>query len=286
MIVDAQLHEPAVSLPWAEASRETRWDVMVELQLGYMRAVGVDFAVLHPSEFAWGAYAAARHPSRFGLVGMVGAPRFGGLDPRSPGFTDALARMCVVPGTRGLRVVVTDADLTVMEPAFAAAQEHDLPLFMLAGFGLSQVSEVAVRCPQITVVVDQIGLAQPPGKREEPPFAALPQVLELAKHPNVAIKLTGAPTLSQESYPYRDLWPHLRRLVDAFGHRRVMWGSDISRIIGQVGFTRMFPRENIDRYGAYHSYAEALMFVRETESLSAEEKRWLLGETARELLLL
>jgi hypothetical protein len=40
-IVDAQLHEPAVSLPWTGASRETRWDVMVELLLGYMRAVGV-----------------------------------------------------------------------------------------------------------------------------------------------------------------------------------------------------------------------------------------------------
>jgi predicted TIM-barrel fold metal-dependent hydrolase len=259
---------------------------MVELQLGYMRAVGVDVAILQPSEFAWGAHAVAQYPTKFGLVGMIGATGFGGLDPRAPDIDAALARMCATPGICGLRVVVTDAGLDVMEPAFAAAREHRLPLFLTATFDLAHVAVVAERCPDNTVIVDQIGLSQPPGERDDQPFAALPRVLELARHPNVAVKLTGAPTLSLQGFPYSDLWPHLRRLVDSFGPQRIMWGSDLSRIIGQVGFKSMFPRERIDRYNAYHSYAEAIMFIRETDTLTQEEKRWLLGETARELLSL
>jgi hypothetical protein len=75
-----------------------------------------------------------------------------------------------------------------------------------------------------------------------------------------------------------------RALVDAFGADRLMWGSDISRIIGKVGFKQMFDPARISRYDAYHSYAEALLFLRESEALGPEEKDWVLGGTARKLL--
>ena len=70
-------------------------------------------------------------------------------------------------------------------------------------------------------MIDHLGLPQP---FEPPPpaqpFADLPMVLALAAQPNVAIKITGACTLSHEPFPYPDLWEPLGRIFDAFGLER------------------------------------------------------------------
>jgi predicted TIM-barrel fold metal-dependent hydrolase len=55
-------------------------------------------------------------------------------------------------------------------------------------------------------------------------------MLALAKHPNVAIKATGAPSYSSQPYPYRNIRDHLRRIYDAFGPERMFWGTDITRM--------------------------------------------------------
>ena len=51
----------------------------------------------------------------------------------------------------------------------------------------------------------------------------------LAKHPNVAIKATGQAVCSTQDYPFRDIHPHLQAVYDAFGPRRMFWGTDITR---------------------------------------------------------
>jgi predicted TIM-barrel fold metal-dependent hydrolase len=55
-------------------------------------------------------------------------------------------------------------------------------------------------------------------------------MLALATHPNVAIKATGAPSYSGESYPFRDIHDKLRGIFDAFGPERMFWGTDITRM--------------------------------------------------------
>ena len=71
--------------------------------------------------------------------------------------------------------------------------------------------------PDTSLVIDHLGLQQPfeppvPAK----PFAELPKVLKLAAHDNVAIKISGACTLSHAAFPYNDLWDPLGRIFDAF----------------------------------------------------------------------
>ena len=61
-------------------------------------------------------------------------------------------------------------------------------------------------------------------------WANLPEVLALAKYPNVAMKATGAPSYSDQPYPFRDIHDNLRRLYDAFGPTRWFWGTDITRM--------------------------------------------------------
>ena len=50
--------------------------------------------------------------------------------------------------------------------------------------------------------------------------------MKLAQHENVAVKISGACTLSHEPIPYGDLWDPLGRVFDAFGFGYCMWGTD------------------------------------------------------------
>jgi hypothetical protein len=61
-------------------------------------------------------------------------------------------------------------------------------------------------------------------------FEDLPAVCALAKHPNVAVKASGLPSLSTQAYPFRDVHDAIRRLVDAFGPTRTFWGTDLTRM--------------------------------------------------------
>jgi predicted TIM-barrel fold metal-dependent hydrolase len=71
----------------------------------------------------------------------------------------------------------------------------------------------------------------------------LPKVLALATHDNVAIKITGACTLSREPFPYRDIWEPLGRIFDAFGMHRCMWGTDWTRAVKLLTY-----RQGVDAF--------------------------------------
>ena len=58
----------------------------------------------------------------------------------------------------------------------------------------------------------------------------MPDLLALAKFPNVAVKATGAPGYSSEAYPFRSMHTYLRQIYDAFGPERMFWGTDISKM--------------------------------------------------------
>ena len=66
--------------------------------------------------------------------------------------------------------------------------------------------------------------------KDDAAFANLGDMLALAKHPNLAVKLSGAPSYSSEPYPYRNIHKYIRQIVDAFGAQRCFWGTDITRM--------------------------------------------------------
>ena len=81
-------------------------------------------------------------------------------------------------------------------------------------------------------MIDHVGLAQPFQPPAPPePFADLPNVLSLAELDNVAIKISGACTLSHEPFPYADIWEPLGRIFDAYGLDRCLWGTDWTRAV-------------------------------------------------------
>jgi predicted TIM-barrel fold metal-dependent hydrolase len=102
---------------------------------------------------------------------------------------------------------------------------------------LEQAGQMAARNPNTQLVIDHLGLQQP---FEPPPpaqpWAELPKMLALAGHKNVAIKISGACTLSHEPFPYRDIWDPLGRIFDAFGFDRCMWGTDWTRAVNLLTY--------------------------------------------------
>jgi predicted TIM-barrel fold metal-dependent hydrolase len=70
------------------------------------------------------------------------------------------------------------------------------------------------------------------------PWAELPKVLALAALDNVAIKISGACTLSRQPFPYADIWDPVCRIIDAFGIDRCMWGTDWTRAVKFLTFAQ------------------------------------------------
>jgi hypothetical protein len=114
------------------------------------------------------------------------------------------------------------------------------------------------------------------------PFRFFSDFLRLARYRNVNVKLCGVPALSLTPYPYDDVWPHVRELVDQFGAERLMWASDIGRFQGRIGWPNVAV-ELADSPGK-HTYGEALGYIRRTDALTLGEKELVLGGTACALL--
>ena len=240
-------------------------EVTGDQMVAAMDAVGVGGAVL-VSPFSMYRYDAsyaitvhAAHPTRFRLIKPV--------DPTDPAVTDTIADWAATKGTVGIRVflrdnVSTDPADPAINRVLAAAAQHSLPVNLACTGRLDQAAQLAPRNPNTRLVIDHLGLPQPhePPPRAEP-FADLPKLLTLAGLDNVAVKISGACTLSHESFPYNDIWDPLFRIFDAFGFDRCMWGTDWTRAVGLL------------------TYEQGVQAFRVTDRLSDSDRALLMGDT-------
>jgi predicted TIM-barrel fold metal-dependent hydrolase len=228
--------------------------------LGEMDRAGVRRAVIVPP--SWEGFrndlaleAARRRPDRFGVMGLIDAGR-----PAPPGLMSAWRRQ---PGMLGLRLIFARPHLRPIlsdgraDWLWKEAEREGVPVMLLIDpeqAGL--VDRLAARHPGLKLVLDHLCI--PLRAKDEAAFEGLGKVLPLAKRPNVAVKATALPRYSTEDYPYRNLHPHLRRVYDAFGPKRVFWGSDLTSLPC--------------------SYSQAVaMFTETIPWLTAEDKEWIMG---------
>ena len=214
-----------------------------------MDEVGVDGALLVSvyTMYRWDAsYAVAvqkAHPGRFGVIKPVNA--------NDPKVADTIAEWAAMPGTVAIRIMMTpeistDAADPGLNRILAAAARHDLPVNMLARDRLGQLGELAKRNPDTQIVLDHLGLEQPfvpPAPKE--PWKELPHVLKLAENKNVAIKISGACTLSHEPFPYKDIRKPVDQIISTFGLDRCMWGTDWTRAVNLLTY-----KQGVDAFRA------------------------------------
>ena len=73
------------------------------------------------------------------------------------------------------------------------------------------------------LIFDHCGRPDPARGIEQPGFQAL---LERGRRGNAFVKLSGYVKYSHQPFPYADMWPYVRALVEAFSLDACLWGSD------------------------------------------------------------
>ena len=262
--IDSQVHayeRNRPERPWQgflQGPDEVTGDDMVAA----MDAVGVDGALLvspysmygYDASYALEVY--AKHPGKFGLIRP--------FDADSESIDDEMAQWTSTPGVVGARIMLAygeyEADHPGLNRILAAGARAGVPVNVMCSGKLPLFRELAQRNPEARMVIDHLGLAQPfqPPPPAEP-FADLPDVLSIAELDNVAIKISGACTLSHEPYPYPDIWASLGKIFDAFGFDRCMWGTDWTRAVELL------------------TYEQGVESFRVTDRLSDSERSALMG---------
>ncbi|HZN25858.1 MAG TPA: amidohydrolase family protein [Burkholderiales bacterium] len=265
LIVDSQVHIWAASTPerpWpARHAPHRPQPFSADDLLAEMNAAGVDAVIIVPPGWEGdrndlGLEAARLHPTRFAVMGR--------LDPTAPESRSMISRWRNQPGMLGLRFTFHTPQ---MEPLlteghldwlWSEAEKHGVPLMVLVPPRLLPViAAVGQRHPGLKLTLDHLSV--PRGKKDAEAFAHLDELAKLAALPNVAVKATSLPHYTTEAYPHRSVHTHLRKVIDAFGPKRVFWGTDM---------TKLAP-------GSYRQVVT--MVTEEMPWLADEDKAWLMG---------
>jgi L-fuconolactonase len=241
-------------------------DLSVEEFIALNDAAGVKRAVLVQ---AFGAYkydnnyvadAAARYCRRFAAVCIVDALR--------PDAAQTLEYWVKERAVKGLRVVTwTEPELMLddprLDPLWRRASELRIPVCVLTNFHqVPRLRRVLENFAELRLALDHLGL---PRLDDGPHFSNEQAIFDLARFPNFHGKFSSWTIAAAAKSGEQARGDFFRRLVDTFGAQRLMWGTN-------------FPASNDRSYQGFVDFArEKLAF------LSAEDRRWIFGETALSL---
>lgn len=226
------------------------------------------------------------YPGRFSYLMRV--------DPRDPDLKAVIRFARDATYARALRISpgMTRAEVAafangVYDEVFASASDCGLPIFVQIAGHTHLLERMIKKYPDSRIIICHCGM--PPGAKlwpifarmeslpdsmdywrvvgEEPRDQAFDKVLRAGQWPQVALKWAHAPVMFDAAgYPNLAARPFLRKALDAFGAERVMWASDITA--NQTG----------------ESWAELIFAINENREVSASEREWVMGKTARKIL--
>lgn len=235
MIVDAQMHvweENSPQRPWAPgAQAHTPVPLRAADALREMDRVGVDRCILVPPSLEGdrndlAVSAAEQHPDRFAVVARV--PLELG-EPAGAALEELFAR----PAVLGARAMFSRGAAGLLGTGgadwfFELADRLAMPVVASCPGRQHLLGKVAARYPRLKITICHLGIDSP--LRDEEILQPVADVIELAVHPNIAVMASCLPTYVSDPYPFRSLFGPIQRVVEAYGPRRVFWGSDLSRL--------------------------------------------------------
>ncbi len=131
--------------------------------------------------------------------------------------------------------------------------------------GFPEVDRMCRKFPYTNVIIDHLGRIGADGSIRDDDVQAL---CDLAQHPRVYVKVGAFYALGAKKAPYTDLSPLIRRVLQAFGSRRLMWESDC-------------PFQVVNGY----RYDDSVALIRDRlDYLSKDDRDWMLRKTAERLL--
>ena len=228
-IIDAQVHIWGSGTPSGH-HRQTSIYTAEEL-IREMDEAGVNGAVLHPPSWDPGSNemaveAAKNYPDRFCILGWFALDR--------PEERARIETWKLRPGMLGLRWSLTRPEQEnwhkdgTMDWLWPAAEKAGIPIALMASNYLPLVGQIAERHPGLKLLIDHYARVR--DGKDDAAHGNQAALLALAKHPNVAVKCTGAPGNSSQPYPYRNIHKYTQQIVETFGSQRSFWGTDITRM--------------------------------------------------------
>ena len=241
----------------------------VEWLLELMAASGVIGALLvqtpwYGEDNRYFVDAMRRFPGRFAALGYL-------PDPLARDAPDKLDRQYHVDGFRGIRVHMVEPRIVEgvasgkADPLIRRARELGVPVQFLNRVPEQHeiICRLARRFPDVSFINDHLGH---PRIAEGYPYPASRAFFECGALPNVYAKVSMHRVFSARGYPWDDLLEFQQLTLDAYGARRLMWGSNFPMSMSSP------------------SYPERLDVVRKgLPFLSDDERAWILGGTASSL---
>jgi len=247
------------------------WYEPVETLLHQMNSNGVDKALLiqisniRTYDNSYLIECLRRFPGRFSAVGIVDTDRPDAAERLSEWVQQGIEGIRLrsnfrSPGRDPLAIWRKAAELGIAVSAQGTVEE----------FGSQEFEEVIKNFPSLNIIIEHLGGG---GHDTTAPHNKYRKVLALAKYPNTFMKIPGLGEIGQRFVPFRQPFPfeHVPPLIemamDAFGPRRLMWGSNFPPVAGRG-----------------EGYRNSLRLPMEHLPFKSEEdKEWIFGKTATTL---
>jgi L-fuconolactonase len=207
-----------------------------------------------------------RFPGRFSVVGLVDTDR-----PDAPAHLEQWAAQGVEgirlgplarsPGRDPLAIWRKAAALGLVVSAQGSAVE---------AFASPEFEDVIQELPTLNIIIEHLGGG---GQDTTLPHQRYRRVLALARYPNTFMKVPGfgelcpRPMPLRKPFPFEHVPPLIEMALEAFGARRLMWGSNFPPVAGRG-----------------EGYRNALRFPMEHIPFqSPADREWVFGKTATTL---
>jgi len=228
------VHDP--HFPFAPGAHPPADDFPPEKLIALMRANGVARTVIiQVSHYRWDnsflSSVLKRYPTLFHGVCRV--------DPEDLAAPDHLSQL-TEEGFRGVRLSPA-ADASgdwirgpLMPPLWRRCAQLKVPMTILAPpLRLPDLVPLIDANPGLNVVIDH--MADCPLDRPD----LLKLLLDLARYPRVFVKISDMWLLSKRPYPYADAQDQVKRLLDRFGARRLMWDTNWPVSLAQLPYAKV-----------------------------------------------
>ena len=245
----------------------------VEMLLDEMDSFAIGHAVLvQVIYYGWDnryvAHCVKRYPRRFCAQGLI--------DPTDPQVASKLEYWMLEHGLTGMRFspiyyqgrdewITSDAHHRLWKKA---EQLKAIFNFFIAANQLAKLETMLADYPGVKVVIDHLARVDLTGSD---PAREVAQLTRLARYSNVWVKVSELSIVSpSKKYPFADTYSWVKRVYDAFGPDRLLWGT------GFPGATRA-------QAGRPSLEEELALVRREIPFLSDRDREKILGRNAARL---
>lgn len=263
--------------PYMQDFKEAPHEGTLEMLMEDMDRHGCTHAVLvqviyHGWDNNYVADCVKRYPDRLKGHGLI--------DPTDPKVADKLTYWMQERGLHGMRFSPMyyqngnnggDAWIDAKETHRLWEKAEELGAvfnFFIAPPQLPKLEKMVQAHPKVRIIIDHFSQVNLGDADPEPQIRLL---LAMGKYPNVWVKVSDLTSVSKSGkYPFSDAYPFVKRVYDAFGPDRLLFGT------GYPGAARAFyKRPALDR--------EIDMIRKEIPFFTAEDREKILGTNALKL---